>query len=271
MDAKLSITTRCNATCKTCPVWQYKGSDMTFDNFVIMWDKLNASPFVDKILLNSTGDMYIHSDRKRIFNYIEENKNRYVTMTTNASDMDRVPKINEMIISFNGTDKESYEYTTGLDFDKVVGNIKKYHDQIMGLDNAEIHCLIWDGNKDAENKILEIFDFWKGRIRISFKYDNQFKEDKTLDRFKADHRIPCDYLSNLTIMPNGDVISCAHDFKGENVFNNILDNDINNENEKRVSMWSEHIAGIYTGLCEKCNYNTPIEDGKIFYIKERTC
>ena len=103
MDAKLSITTRCNAKCKTCPVWCYKGSDMTYDNFVTIWDKLNKAPFVNRMLLNSTGDMYIHPDRNRIFNYIEENHKKWVCMTTNAADMDRVPKINEMIISFNGS------------------------------------------------------------------------------------------------------------------------------------------------------------------------
>lgn len=273
MDAKISITTFCNAQCKTCPVWTYQGHNMTYDNFVKIYDALNNSEHVHRILLNSTGDMYIHPDRERIFNYIESNHKKWVCMTTNAAMMDRVPAIDEMIISFNGLTREGYEETTGLSFDQTIARIRKYHDKIMALKNAEIHCLVYNDNQDNVSNLLKIFEFWEGKIRISYKYDNQFKTDKTVDEYKAEERVVCDYLYNMTIMPNGNVISCAHDFESKNVFDNILVNGVDSciFTQKRMRMIEEQSNGIFKELCERCNYNTPIQSGKIFYIKDRKC
>jgi radical SAM protein with 4Fe4S-binding SPASM domain len=241
---------------------------MPYEDFVKIWDKLMESPHIDKVFVNNTGDMYNHPDRIKIFDYMEKTKCKWVVMTTNAAKMDYVPKIDELIISFNGGDPEGYEYTTGLDFKSTYMRIRGFYEEYRKLRNLELHCLIWDGNKEGEKNVGKLWMDFPGRVRISYKYDNQQKEDHTIDKYKRNNRIECDYLDKLSIWSNGDIIMCAHDFEGKNVFGNILNESIDNllENSDRMKKRLEHMTGVYKGLCEKCNYNTTTW-GKIHYIK----
>ena len=267
MDAKISVTTRCNARCATCPVWQHPGKDMDFSDFVVIWNKLMDSKHVTRVLLNNTGDMYIHQDRERIFDYIEANHHKPVIMTTNAAAMDRVPKIDEIIISFNGGNKESYEKTTGLVFEKVVARIREHYDALFKV-HAEMHCLIWDGNAGCEDDFKELWKDFPGRLRFSYKYDNQMKEDHTIDGKRQSQRFPCDYLRMLNVMPDGRIISCAHDFEAVTDFGNLLTGSVDDTicNINRGDKIAEHCRHEYTGLCEKCNYNTALAD-RIVYVR----
>jgi len=232
-----------------------------------MWVKLMMAPEVTRILLNNTGDMYLHPKRKEIFKYIEEHKYKPVIMTTNAGAMDYVPKIDHLIISFNGGTKSSYEYTTGLDFDKTVKKIKSFYPDIAKV-YSEIHCLMWDGNEGTEAALKELWKDFPGRVRLSYKYDNQMKEDHTIDKYKKTDRVFCDYLTMLSILPDGKVISCAHDFEGVTDFGNIFTEEVGDilKNKNRIKKMKEHYEGRFEGLCKKCNYNTGI-DGKIVYVK----
>ena len=267
MDAKISITTACNAKCKTCPVWQYPAKHMDVDKFKLMWTKLMLAPKVRKVLLNNTGDMYLHPRRKEIFEYIETHKCKAVIMTTNAGQMDYIPDIDHIVISFNGGDKKSYEYTTGLDFDKTVARIKSHYNKLKDM-SCEINCLIWDGNEGSEDALVELWKDFPGSVRVSYKYDNQMKEDHTVDKYKREKRRYCDYLDMLSIMPDGKIISCAHDFESVTNYGNIFMDSMDDifNNPVRVAKQAEHRKGLYTGLCEKCNYNTG-DAGRVFYIK----
>jgi len=268
MDVKISVTTKCNAHCRTCPVWKYPGEDMSVDNFVLMWGKLMEAPQVHRILLNNTGDLYNHPDHVGILKYVESHLGKPVIMTTNAELMDYVPRIHELIISFNGGNKEGYEFTTGLPFERVFVNIRQHYEELKKVGNLEMHVLIWDGNAASEADILHTWKDFPGRIRVSYKYDNQMAEDHTLQPFKRNERVYCDYLDVLSIWPNGQIISCAHDFKGETNWGNIFTDSAESiiQHPERRKKQTEHILEQYTGLCEHCNYNTPIW-GKFEYLR----
>lgn len=268
MDAKISLTTYCNAKCKTCPVWEYPGEHMDLDMFKLMWLKLNMSDKVHRILLNNTGDAYVHPKRLEIFDYIASHKVKPVIMTTNAAAMSFVPKnIDLIIISFNGGTKEAYEYTTGLNFENTVKRVKTFYPYLKEQ-ACEIHCLMWEGNEGTEEGLKELWKDFPGRVRLSYKYDNQMKEDKTIDAYKKTDRIYCDYLNMLSIMPDGQVVSCAHDFTKKTNYGNIFTEDIDDllQNADRKKKQMEHYERRFTGLCEKCNYNTG-DAGRIVYIK----
>lgn len=268
MDAKLSVTTRCNAACATCPVWQYAGEDMTVANFQLLWEKLMASSLISRVLLNNTGDLYNHPESRRILQYVERHRFKPVIMTTNAGEMDYVPKIDVLIVSFNGGTKETYEATTGLSFEEVKANIRSHYTELRNIPVLEMHCLMWEGNAGTEDALLETWRDFPGRIRLSYKYDNQMKDDKTLPPYRANHRVPCDYLGMFSIMPDGHVVSCAHDFKKETNFGNVFDADLETVvmHPARLMKIREHKNGVFSGLCANCNYNTPLGD-RIRYIK----
>lgn len=271
MDAKIAVTTKCNAKCRTCPVWSLQdevGQTMSLHDFSSIIDKLGESPLIGRILLNSTGDLYCLPDHREYLGYVEDHRKKAVTMTTNAVDLDYVPDIEELIISFNGGTREGFEHTVGADFDQVVANIRAMYPEFSKLQNLEMHCLIWEGNEGQEKDLVELWSDFPGKIRVSYKYDNQMKADRTLPAFQRDIRIPCDYLDVLTVMPNGQIVSCAHDFRSETNWGNLLTDSLSaiTMNVARAQKRQEHESGLFLGLCEKCNYNTPAW-GKVEYLR----
>jgi len=267
MDVKLSLTTHCNAKCRTCPVWSIPGRDMPWEVFTNIWSKINASKLVSRILLNNTGDMYVHPDHIRMFEYIEQHHYKPIIMTTNAAGMDYVPAVDLIIISFNGGTKGSYEYTTGLSWDEVTATIRSHYSELARRP-LEMHMLAWDGNAGTEQALVEYWHDFPGRIRVSYKYDNQMRDDHTLPQYRRTDRIPCDYLDMISVMPDGRVVSCAHDFHAVTNFGNLYTGTVAGtiKHPNRLQMKAEHARGEFRGLCAKCNYNTPIGD-RVVYLK----
>ena len=269
MDCKLSITTVCGARCATCPVWRGPHATMEFEDFRIVWDKLMASPMISRVLLNNTGDVNTLAKKMLYFMHIEANYRKPVVMTTNGVNLDYIPRLDSLIISFNGGDRESYERTTGLSFDRIVRNIRTAYEQIeRKVRYAEIDCLVWTGNVGCEDAFGKLWADFPGRVRISYKVENQFGEDMTLPEYVKTERRYCYYLDWLSVAPTGQVIPCAHDFKFETNWGNLLRDSVDAVllNKQRIAKQVEHLKGEYTGLCERCNFNTP-EDGKVVFLK----
>lgn len=267
MIAKVTVTTVCGAKCKTCPSWKTPKKEMSYDKFCEVFDMLNDSPLVSGIFLNSVGDMYWAEDGEKMLRYAEEKKKKVVTITTNASKLGYIPKLDAFIISFNGGTKEAYEKVTGLSWDLVVGNIRAKYKE-LSMVRSELHCLICELNQGTEQELLKTWHDFPGRIRVSYKYDNQMQEDLTVEKHKRKDRIPCDYLSMIVIHPDGSVVKCSHDFWGEEKFGNLFTDGVEwvAKASRRLKAIAEHVQGQYSGICERCNYNTPAF-GKIVYLK----
>ena len=271
MDAKVSLTTACNAKCDTCPVWKHPARHMSVADWRLIWAKLNDSPEINKILLNGTGDVWNHPQADEILDVLKGRRSKYVVMTTNAELMRYVPEgLSELIISFNGGTKDGYERTTGLPFDRVVANIRRLYPEFSKAGGVEMHCLIWEGNQGEENDLLDLWHDFPGRIRVSYKYDNQQEEDHTIDERRDNRRTVCDYLNkHICVYPGGEVWQCNHDFIGENVWGNLVNESVIDvmTNHQRIEKLREHMHSQWTGLCEKCNYNRPHDPGLFPYLR----
>lgn len=267
MDAKLSITNYCGAKCATCPNWKQPVRTMPYEDFEKIWEKLNAAPMVGRILINNVGDVNELPDSLRYLIRIEDHK-KPVIMTTNANSLVYVPRIEELVISFNGGTKESYERTTGLSFAKVIENIRNAYKQLERIPKVEMHCIIWKGNEGTEERLLELWKDFPGRIRFGYKVENQGQEYFGKEEYKDDTRIFCDYLTMLSIAPTGKVISCAHDFSETTDWGDLNAQTVDEvlSNPERVKMIKKHSQGIFDGLCESCNYNVSVK-GKFIYGK----
>ena len=240
---------------------------MPYDTFKQVWDKLQAAGPIDKIVLNSTGELYAMPDHIKYLLYAESNKKKFTTLQTNGSLLDYVPEIDQLVISFNGGTKETYEATTGLDFDETVRHIRDAYPQIKTrVKRADLHMLAWEGNKGTEQALVDLWADFPGHIRISYKFDNQHKDDLGVEEYRSDKRILCDYLGMVTIQPDGRIIACAHDFDNQTDFGNILTSTIYETaiHPNRTALRAKHLCGEFPGICKDCNYNTPTE-GRIFY------
>lgn len=265
MVAKIAVTTHCNGRCKTCPVGFLEsryGETMPFDKFVLLWDILMASPRVGQILLNGTGELYVLPDHVRYLQHVEQHKQKPVILQTNAELLDYVPMVDTIVISYNGGNKDAYEYTTGMSHDQMVHNVRRHYPQLALVPDLQLHTLICEHNANSEGELLTTWSDFPGRIRISYKCENQLGRDWTLPAYRTGERVFCDYLDGLSIWPDGTVISCAHDMTRQTVWGNIFEDGVEGvlQHPDRLQKQREHVAGQWTGLCEHCNYNTPIGD-----------
>ena len=271
MDVKVSLTTACNAKCVTCPVWEQPSQHMSVEDWRVIWEKINAAPEVHKIMLNGTGDVWNHPDADEILKVILNGRRKWTVMTTNAGRMRYVPMgLSELIISFNGGTKDGYERTTGLPFDDVVANIRRLYPELGRVPNVEMHCLIWEGNEGEEQALTDLWGDFPGRIRVSYKYDNQHQDDKTIGTFRDDRRVLCEYLYKyICVYPGGDVWQCNHDFQGSNVWGNLIHDSFFDVmvHRQRMGKIDEHKRGEFCGLCERCNFNRPADPSLFPYLR----
>lgn len=268
IDAKLSLTTACGAKCATCPSWTKPQKTMDAETFVTVWQKLNDSPLISRILINGTGDITAVENWHDYMEGAAMYKRKTVIMTTNGANLDYIPGVlDELIISFNGGTRETYGKTTGLSFDDVTHNISKLCRDIARLKKAEIHCLIWKGNDGDAEKFAEHWADFPGRRRISYKVENQSREYFGTDGFRDVDRVPCDYLTKLCIEWDGRVSACNHDWGGLSSFGNLKTDDVMTvmRHPERMRMIDEHERGEYGGICESCNYNVT-DVGKVVYV-----
>ncbi len=184
VEARLTLITACGARCRTCPSWTFPVRHMAVEDFRAVWRVLNEAPQIGRILLNNTGDLYAHPQHAEILEIVGGARRKPVFMVTNGALVDRIPRIDGLIFSFNGGNRRSYEYTTGLSYHRVVENIRAHYEQIKKVPMRQIHCLVWEGNKGCEADFASLWHDFPGQRRVSYKVDNQMGEDYTL----APHR-----------------------------------------------------------------------------------
>lgn len=262
---KVTITTRCGAKCKTCPCHALaQHRTMSFPTFhrVLNWIEYLAQP-ADTIFLNGVGDVMCLLDAPKYLARIAACPLN-TSLTTNGLFLNMLPKVRSLVISFNGGTLEAHHAVTGLDSARVLANIQRLYPDMLGK-HVEIHCLICKLNEGTEGNLLKLFEGFPGRIRVSYKCENQGGDDLTVESKRKPNRIPCDYLENVTIDANGFMLQCPHDFEARSNLGfaqGTLDEVMHNP--ERVRLRKEHCAGVYTGLCERCNYNIPNVDQTVY-------
>ena len=262
---KIAITTKCGAKCITCPCHLLSvHRTMSVEMFGRVMDWIESqSDGQDFVQINSVGDVLCLPNAKEYLDRVARCPLMTV-LTTNGAFLREMPPVGTLIISFNGGTLWAHHRVTGLDSEKVLENIRRLYPQMVNR-RVEIHCLIGDFNSGTEKELLRLFDGFPGRIRVSYKCENQGGKDHTLDRYRKGVRIPCDYLDAVVIDPSGKIIQCSHDFEAITDFGQVGMADVI-WNENRVRVRVGHEVGKYCGLCEFCNYNVPLVD-QVVYVK----
>lgn len=268
VETKIDITTACGAKCVTCPSWKQKPETMSLERFGELWTKLMDSPMIDRIMINGTGDITAVDGWEKYFAIMAADHRKYTIMTTNGTYLSSIPDgLDELVISFNGATKESYEMTTGLPFEDTVKQIRDRYPEMGKLKRLELHCLIWKETDGDQDKFMELWHDFPGYRRVSFKVENQNEEYFGVERAKQEQRIPCDYLQKLIIRPDGRVAACNHDWHNESNFGNVFADSLPEliRSPKRAEMITKHAFADYGGICERCNYNVSAQ-GLVHYV-----
>jgi MoaA/NifB/PqqE/SkfB family radical SAM enzyme len=124
----------CNLKCPLCPsgngaMTRAKGN-MGFDEFTTLIDEIADHTII--VLMWNQGEPYLNSDLNKMVNYLHQKKIVSVVSTNghfirNESEADDIIKsgLDEMIVSFDGADQETYsKYRVGGNIEQVIQGIK---------------------------------------------------------------------------------------------------------------------------------------------------
>lgn len=284
VEIRVAFTTRCSARCTTCLnhtiCKQYDLDEDVFRNFVeqvIEIKRKIENPMYFSFF--NIGESYLHPHFMELCEWAIPKlkaENIRTSVVTNGSHVKRIPDgIDDFFISFNAGKKETYEEVTGLNFDNVRENILNLYrnEEYKKAQRFQIHMLCFDSNEGEEKDFIETFKEMVGvEYRFSYKYDNQQEKTEHKGIEKEKRRVACDYLTNkISIYPNGDIHSCAHDFQDTMPFGNLKESslvDILNS-DRRKKMICNHKQNKFEGLCEKCDYNCEMEDVNDWFVYGR--
>ena len=277
----IETTSICNAGCVMCPHTAMKRKkelmrDETFDLIIKKLKREGIGPLA--VILNGFGDPL--TDQK-IFDRVRTIKKEFPgTIVKFYSNLglanDKVIEnilnsgLDEINVSFNGYDRENYEKTMGIDFQKTLDNLKNLiaeKNKAQSLLKIRISMALVSHNTGDEKKFIK---FWRDKVdSVSVNkihtYNNSVEDvsGKNKINFRKP-AYPCKYLWNTIVFgTGGDIYLCCLDYEGRCNFGNISENGIldvfygegfNNIREKHLKNDVKSID-----MCSACY--TPYKNG----------
>lgn len=279
----------CNAKCIMCPHPQMKRprvvmSDIVFDTIIkkLLAEKIKplafiingfGEPFTDKKIISRIKIIkkkFPQSKIKIYSNLSLPNKNELEELINSGLD--------EINISFNGYDKESYENTMKIKYQQSYNNLKTLISLNKKLGHKIIirisSTLVATNDKEASKFIKK----WENVVN-SVSVNKAHNYNKTVDNqakkyqinYKKTNIFPCKYIFNSIVFGvTGDIFLCCLDYEGAYNFGNIQNSKILDTfySEKYQKIRQQHLKRDLSKMpiCQNCY--TPYKNGTEWLIKE---
>jgi radical SAM protein with 4Fe4S-binding SPASM domain len=278
---EFEVTNKCNADCIMCPnaIMQRPIEKMEMDLFKRIADEFTAEnlPLI-KFVFAGIGEPTLDPMLADKIRYLKEKMPQIpVQLTTNAALLnERRSKelieagLDRLIISFNGTTKESYEKVMGqMNFDKNIQNVLKFLSLRKNLKpHVTISCVRLDANA-ADFSTLQ--EFWKSKgVEVdSYKTPVPFNRggDQMQSRYQSKwslpkpssqrQMLPCRMMGeNILIHPNGKVVLCFVDYEEQIVMGELGENSLREILSTKKKLFEMQKAGDFSKmpLCNTCSF-----------------
>ena len=244
----LDTSSKCNSACPFCPrtLENIRGVNMTREVFYKTVDEAYALG-IRECRLYSTGEPLLHPNIDEFIRYMKQ-KGFYLIVSTNGQFLDKhfeaLSLADEVKVSIEGWDKESYEYyRKNCDFEKVQKNMADFKQYLTGRKPRPIFsaaCMVMrETNMDAYYKAWRdkvdrviiyptsyVFD-WDKKDKIEFlsfdKYDRLKKNmyDYVYDQESSKY---CGYHFEVVLVTaQGNGVICCSDFTDSITYGNLKD------------------------------------------------
>lgn len=241
-DIQIETTNRCNAKCVFChhPNMKRPLTDMSDELFLKLIRDLKETQ-VKYIQPFMAGEMFLD---KKIFERLElvnrELPGVGIVIFTNgflldeerAEKLSRIRDIRIINFSLNAFEPKDYKKRVGLDFERVVMNIKnviRLNARRKFLDNITIASVEYGKEYMAENKRYNdafcrfCADNFPGvEVKVGYKYNylsNIFSARKFQNKY-------CYRLKGIVVLANGLVALCCMDMEGEYILGNANEHSL---------------------------------------------
>ncbi len=271
----------CNARCLMCPHSIMKRSKTIMDNktfsFIVKRIGQENLP-VNKVFFSGMGEPLTDPNLLRRIEIMKK-MGLPVRLYTNASLMTKeiarkivALAIDEVNISFNGTNPIEYQKIMGIDFATTVDNInyliewkrrvgsKKPFIQISSIlikenkKNIKKHIQNWEGK--VESVTVSLAHQWGGGVKVNPKLSIQNSSAKTY---------PCRSLWHTFVIDSqGNFVICCRDYESKHILGNIKTHTFADIKKNAVlhrfrQAHLKYSRDALPPMCQKCNF--PYQDG----------
>jgi len=268
LNVIIEPTNHCNMMCQMC-----LRNVMTRPKGFMDWDTYQK--IIDECAANNTyslslymlGDPLMHSRIRDMVNYAKRMGIPYVDISSNGLiDMTCLlgTALDELIISLDGIDNDSYNANRQGDYQKIENNIINLM-EMKARGNYEyplVRLQIID--MESTRPYLEQFvDKWMDKVDVIYIKKLEGMVQGLGDKLVSNEELaainlgrqPCKQLFfTHSINWNGDHAFCCHDPHSQTILGNVREMTIKEawDSKLKASEVERQKNGSYTGICEKC-------------------
>lgn len=259
----LEITNGCNLNCDFCIKNKRKITNISFDNYKYIIDKIKD--YTDEIYLHVLGESLMHKEINEFIDYAY-NSGLLVNITTNGYLIKKI-KDNKHIHRLN-ISVHSYNIKYGILLNEYLDNIFEVIDKLRN--ETFISLRLWINSKDND----KVLDYINNRYNTNLNKVNDNEKIKVTNNLIIDtfHEFIWPDLSNnyyseygrcmalkghIGILSDGTIIPCCLDSKGVINLGNIYENNLDDIfNSPRVKSMLEGFKKDYKceELCRHCRF-----------------
>ena len=259
----LEITNGCNLNCDFCIKNKRKITNISFDNYKYIIDKIKD--YTDEIYLHVLGEPLMHREINEFIDYAY-NKGLLVNITTNGYLIKKI-KDNKHIHRLN-ISVHSYNIKYGISLNEYLDNIFEVIDKLRN--ETFISLRLWINSKDND----KVLDYINKRYNTNINKVNDNEKIKVTNNLIIDtfhefiwpdlsNNYYCEYgrcmalKGHIGILSDGTIIPCCLDSKGiinlGSIYENNLDDIFNSPRAKSM------LEGFKKGykceeLCRHCKF-----------------
>ncbi len=275
----IELSSHCNYRCVGCPssddrLLRGKGH-MDLELFKKISRQMKNS--LEKTYLWNYGEPLLNPEIEKILDTVGKISAETILSTNGAliedfEDLKFLLNLDKLIISFNGLDRETYNYHQKGDFDKAVRGLEKAVKITRDSDTEMVLQMVvnkknleqkeeffkYSKNVGADKAVLKSFNNMSGEKTIEEQF---IPEDERYSRKKGGRPdyLPC--LESMVVNWDGTVVPCCWDYKGEHLLGNIRNNDLYEVwNSNRFKKFRENIKRRELDICSDCSIETTIEE-----------
>jgi MoaA/NifB/PqqE/SkfB family radical SAM enzyme len=257
-------TNLCNMMCQMClrNVMTRPQGMMEWDVFTKIVDEVAAHD-VHSISLYMLGEPMLHPRIRDMVNYIKKMGIPYCDVSTNALiDFTSLlgTALDELIVSLDGIDEETYNKNRQGDFRKIESNICRFiNEKLKGKYEypfVRMQIINMESNRPYLNDFIDEWQVLADVVYIkNLEGMVQGLGNKLVSKVPQRDRRPCKQLFYThNINWNGDHAFCCHDPFGKSVIGNVKNMTIDEAWHHKLKMRElmSQVNGFYGDLCVDC-------------------